>query len=244
MIDQYDGVGMFEDDSVSEYYCFKEPMEEVIYRQYHPSDKTLRHSPISYVDMYLEYGALLVELNRINEAADALCKARSWNPSNAKIAFEYAETFKLRGMMDDFALLTRDVFNYAFRPEDLARCYRNMAYYYTETKEYKLAVCCLMYSNEFEKSEMVSSELYYISQVTGEMYQPTQEELNKCFEDNSIPSAPNEEIMKLAYAYGKQLYEQGDYVTAGYFLGIVAGFFDDKEVNKMIEECKAEASGA
>ena len=152
---------------------------------------------------------------------------------------EYIETFKMRGMIEDFGRLTRETFTYAYRSAALARCYRNMAYYFVEIKDYKAAVCCLLFSGQFEKSEIVSAELYYISQQTGEMYQPTRDELDEYFKKNDIPFGPPEDALKIAYAYGMHFHEEDDDASTVYFLSIVAEFVDDKEINEILDEIKA-----
>ena len=239
MISKYEKSGMFKDDAVSEYHCFREPMEEILYCEYTKPEKDIRRANYDYADMYLTYGSLLVELKRLDDAANALFTAMKWNPAYAGIAFEYAETFKMRGKIEEFKDITKGIFKYAYRPEDLARCYRNMGYYFVEVKDYDTAVCCLLFSMHFAKSEMVSSELYYISQVSGKMYQPTEEELGKHFEEHDIPYGPEIEMLKIAYAYGQHFYEQGDMASAEYFLGIFVSFIQDEKAQKMYEDAKA-----
>ena len=242
MVKKYEDMNLFRSDNVSEYFCFKEPMEEIIYSHYKKSEKDIRRSPVNYAEMFLLYGSLLVDMQRIEDAVVALEKAVRWNPINAKIAFEYTETFKIRGMIEDFGKYTREIFKYVYSPDDLARCYRNMAYYFVELKDYKAAVCCLLYSSQFEKSEMVSSELYFISQQTGEMYQPSLGELSECFMENEIPLGPSEEVLKLAYSYGMHFHESGDDAGAEYFLRIVDCFIDDKELNTILKDIEKKKS--
>ena len=239
LIERIEQPGFFNDDSVSEYHCFREPMEEILYRMVSGTEKDLRRSPIEYAEIYLLDGSLLVELKRPEDAEKALAKAIRWNPTYAKLAFEHAETFKIRGLIEDFGKLTRDVFKIAYRPDDLARCYRNMGYYFVEMKEYKAAVCCLLFSSQFEKNDMVQSELYYISQVSGETFNPTNDELHEIFEKHGIPYGPEIEILKAAYGYGRAFYEKGDMQTAGYFLNIFTSFIDDESANKMMEDIKS-----
>ena len=244
MVSKYEGMGMFKDDAVSEYHCFREPMEEILYCEFTKPEKDIRRATIDYAELYLTYGSLLVELERLDDAADALFKAMRWNPTNASIAFEYAETFKMRGMIEEFKDITRNIFKYAYRPEDMARCYRNMSYYFVEIKDYDTAVCCLLFSMQYGKSEMVNSELYYISQMTGKMYKPTEEELAKHFEEHEIPFGPEIEMLKIAYAYGQHFYEQGDMQSAVYFLGIFVSFIQDEKAQEMYADARAKAEAA
>ena len=236
MVQKYEEMGMYENDAVSEYYCFREPMEEILYCEYNEPKKDLRRSQVDYAEMYLLYGSLLIELNRIEDATEVLAKAKRWNPAYARLAFEHAESYKMRGMLDEFAKLTKETFKYAYYPKDLARCYRNMAFYLVEKKEYKAAVCCLLFANQFDKTDVGNSELYYISQEMGEVYNPTQGDLVNYFEENEIPYGPEEEIIKIAYSYGMHFYENDDLNTAAYFLSIAAAYVDDEELNKTLKD--------
>lgn len=242
MVEKYEKLDMFADDSVSEYHTFREPMEEIVYRRTAEPQKELRRATIDYSELYLQYGSILFEFQRWEDAEKALAKAMRWNPTYANLAFEHAETFKTRGLLEEYKDLTMDIFKIAFRPKAMARCYRNLSYYFIEKKEYEVAASCLLYSTQYENSEMVSSELYYISQMTGKIIKPSEEELGKCFEKYEIPFGPNPEFVQIAYAYGKQFYEQGDMETAAYFLEIVLGFVDDEEVRQMYEDAKEKCS--
>lgn len=234
MVQKYEEQALFENDSVSEYYCFHEPMEEILYRQRNQSEREVRHVNYNFDAMYYFYGSLLLELQRFEDAEKALEKARRWNPVDPALTFEYAETFKIRGMIKEFAEITRNAFRYAFRPTDLARCYRNMGYFFVELQDYHAAVCCYLFSEQFEKSKNVSSELYYISQTTGENYQPTFPEIRETFERLELPVGPAMEILQIGYAYGKHFFENGDYASAKYYLEIVSAFADLDEVNEML----------
>ena len=239
MITKYEEMNMFSDDAVSEYHCFREPMEEILYREFNDVQKDIRRATVDFAELYLTYGGLLVELQRPEEAEKALAVAMRWNPASTKIAFEHAETFKMRGMIEEFKDATLQTFKYAFRTGDLARCYRNLGYYYVEKQDYLVATCVLLYSNHFERSQMVASELYYIEQVSGKQFDPSGEEMDKCFESNGIPNGPQIEMLKIAYAYGQHFYEQGDMASAEYFLGIFVSFIQDEKAQKMYEDAKA-----
>jgi len=236
MVSEFEEAGFCKDDAVSEYHTFREPMEEIIYCELFDPQKEVRPGIINMSDMYLQYGSILIDVKRWEDAEKALKKAMKWNPTYAMLAFEHAECFKMRGMLEEYNKHTREIIKIIFRPNDLARYYRNLGYYYVEVKDYKTAVCCFLYSLIFEKSNMVQSELYYISQQTGELYNLSDEELSNCLEKHDIPLGPDVEILKIAYGYGMHYYEEKNMEAAEYFLGIFAGFIDDEEVNRILEE--------
>ena len=118
--------GLFQDDAMSEYYCFSEPFEEMLYMFRKKPEREVRRSVIPFADIYSLYGQLLMARGDDRAANYVLKEAVRWNPANAAISFDYAASFKKLGDMEKFMKITRGIFSYAFRPADLARCYRNV----------------------------------------------------------------------------------------------------------------------
>ena len=67
-----------------------------------------------------------------------------------------------------FFELTKDAFKIAYRPASVARCFRNLGYYYTEKKLWDYAAACFFMSMNYEPNDKnAQSELYYIKQMAG-----------------------------------------------------------------------------
>ncbi len=243
MVTAHEKMNLYADDAVSEYHCFTEPMQEMLYTYYAKPKKEIRASQIDYASLYFLYGSILVEMKRYDDAAMALAKAMKWNPASTVIAFEYAETFKCRGMMKPFMELTKETFKYAYRPQDLARCYRNLGFYYSETEDYETGAYCYIFSTVFQQAEIVQAELYYASQKSGKEFNPGAEDIKTCFNEKGIQYGPSEAV-GFSYKLGKDCYETGNYDMAGYFLSIYAGFIDDDdEVQEMLNEISKKTGG-
>ena len=113
------------------------------------------------------YGSQLVELNRIPEAQEALKKGLRWDPICFRMMSEYIETYKMSGDLEQFYILTKEAFKIAFRSTDLARCYRNLGYYFVEKKLWSEAISCNLLSLEYDnEAKAAQSELYYINSAT------------------------------------------------------------------------------
>ncbi len=237
MVEKYENLGMYADDEVSEYLDFKEIFEEVLYKLIYNPNKEVRKVPIRYSDLYFQYGSLLFELKRYDDAEGVLKKAMRWNPSNATIAFEHAETFKARGMMDEYYTASCEIFKIAFRPNELARCYRNLGYYYVEKENFQTAACCGVFSLQFEHSNIVQSELFYILTKDKTInINPDIDIIKKCFDTNDIPFGPDDDIIGIAYQLTKMSMEKGEKEAAEYFISILLGFFETDELREMLEE--------
>ena len=241
LIQKFEASGMFSDDQVSEYHCFNEFFEEALYRFHAEPEKDLRRADIPFDEIYMLQGSLLIDLQRPLDAEAALEKALRWNPASAQIAFEHAETAKIRGDMDLFFRRTLDVFRYAFRPNLVARCFRNLGYYFVEKEQWEDAVACFTMSLRFDnESHMAMSELYYIQQKAGRTIpQPTMDELRNIAEKYGFPVGADPDVLGLSYNYGKRFAEQGDADGARYCWQITYELTGDEDIRKMMDELPA-----
>lgn len=210
LITKIEDLGLFRDDTQSEYHTFTEPFEEWLYEYHAKPSKTLRDAEIPYSTIYLQYGNLLVEMKRYDEAGEALQKAMHWNPASCAIRFEYMETLKASGNMDEFRKLTLDTFRYAFKPESLARCYRNLGYYFSEKGLWSEAIAAYLLSFEYDPdARNAQSELYYIHHKTnGTVPEPTAEQIRSYAEQYGFPIGPDEGIVDIAVAYGSHFLDK------------------------------------
>ena len=157
--------GMFEDDKVSEYHFFTNPMEEMIFRKYIGLKKELRYIPDNQplLDLYYVYGFLLLETKQYQKAEEYLKKAIKINPVSARIILELSEIYKVHTYtFNEFIIRTSDALKYAYYPQDIARCYRNLGYYYVEENQMETALALYIYSMEYEASPLAYAEIKFI----------------------------------------------------------------------------------
>ena len=236
LIKKIETMGAFADDAVSEYHTFSELFEEILFFHLKKPQKQLRQAQLPYAEIYILHGSILFELKRFDEAKQTLEKAIRWNPVNAPIAFEHAEICKMLGDMDGYLTLTKEIMNFAFKPQDLARGFRNLGYCFAEMKLYDVAAGCLHLSLAYEKeSNVAQAELYYIQSKVGERsIRPSDDELRQYTGQYGFPLGASEDVLGLAYAYGKHALEEEEFDKARYFLEIVYGLTDDEEVKELL----------
>ena len=238
MIRKLEEAHMFEDDQVNEYHCFNEFFEEVLYRINANPARELRQASFPYDEIYTLYGSLLIDLRRPKDAEAALATAMKWNPSSAQIAIEHAETYKVQGDMETFFRLTIETFKCAFRPKQVARCFRNLGFYFIEKELWEEAVACFAMSLQFDKeSTMAMSELYYIQQKAGKVIPPPgMDQLKKYADQYGFPAGADPDVLGLSFAYGKHFAEAGDTAGTRYCWQITYDLTDDEEIKKMMDE--------
>lgn len=242
MIRKIEDVNFFEDDRVSEYHCFSEFFEEALYRMRVRPEKELRRADDPLDQIYTQYGSLLIDLGRPEDAEAALEKALRWNPASAQIIFEYAEAAKLQGNMDAFFQRTLDAFRYAFRPKQVARCFRNLGFYFTEKELWEESAACHTMSLQFDReSTMAMSELYYIQRKAGKVIPPpTMEYVQKIADKYGFPAGADPDVIGMSYSYGKHFAESGDPAWARYCWQITYDLTDDEEIKKMMDALSKE----
>lgn len=163
---------LFEDDKVSEYHYFTNPLEEIIFRKYIGAEKEVRYIPDNQplLDLYYVYGFLLLENQQLDKAEEYLKKAIKINPVSSRIILELCEIYKMHTYtLNEYFIRTSDALKYAYYPQDIARCYRNLGYYYVEENEMKTALALYIYSMEFELSPLAYAEIRYIKSKNEDM---------------------------------------------------------------------------
>ncbi|MCR4929073.1 MAG: hypothetical protein K5988_03650, partial [Lachnospiraceae bacterium] len=69
LVNDYEKNGFeFKNDTENEYFCFGEPIEEILYIQFNDPEKHIRRNPYDYSVLFYLYGSLLIEKGEIQEA--------------------------------------------------------------------------------------------------------------------------------------------------------------------------------
>lgn len=230
----------FENDTVSEYFTFDNAFEEILYKYHNKPQKTIRHASVQYGEIFYIHGNLLFELKRIAEAREYLAKALRWNPASCTIAFEYIETFKLERKMADFYKLTVQQLKYAYLPKDVARCFRNLGYYYIEINEYSIAAACYYISLFYDgENTLAHSEMSYIEHIAPNGYKKPNVELIKQYNKQyDLPVGADEDVVGLSYAYGQGAIKEGYIDIAIFFLDIYCNLTHDERTIEQLEKLK------
>jgi tetratricopeptide (TPR) repeat protein len=223
---------IFADDSVNEYHFFQNLFEEVLYKELFKPERSVRRMSDDYAHLYFVYGNLLFELKLCDDARNALKKAIQINPVCAEAILELAEINKLHGEWDEYINLTKQCLKVAYTGRHVGRCYRNLGYYYTEQKNYDLAVALYIVSIEYDKeSTKPQSQLFYIQQVSNKPIPALSYETSrKLLEKNDIQAEANRDVLELAYGLGKLMAEKDDNDTARFLFSIVYDLTHDDKI--------------
>ena len=231
---------MFEDDKVSEYHYFTNPLEGLIFRKYVGLKKELRYIPDNQplLDLYYVYGFLLLEDKQYDKAEKYLKRAIGINPVSARIILELTEIYKVHTYtMNECVIRTSDALKYSYYPQDIARCYRNLGYYYVEENDLKTALALYIYSMEYEASPLAYAEIKFIQSKTDNMELP----LNECIEiieGKNIQVGPNPFILETLDEFIREYEKNKLYNQLLYFLELRFDLKNDEETLSKINDTR------
>lgn len=231
---------MFEDDRVSEYHYFTNPLEDLIFRKYIGAEKELRYIPDNQplLDLYYVYGFLLLENQEYDKAEEYLKKAIRINPVSARIILELTEIYKVHTYTyNEYFIRTCDALKYSYYPQDIARCYRNLGYYYIEENQMKTALALYIYSMEFEASPLAYTEIKYIQSKNDNM-ELTLNECIEIIESKNIQLGVNPFIIETLNELIKEYEKNKLYNQALYFMELQFDLTHDVETLELMNETR------
>lgn len=228
---------MFEDDKVSEYHFFTNPLEEMLFNKYIGAKKTVRYIPDNQplLDLYYIYGFLLLETQQYENAEHYLKKAIKINPVSSRIILELCEIYKVHTYTyNKYFMYATDALKYAYYPQDIARCYRTLGYYYIEENQMGTAFALFNYSMEFELNPMAYSEINYIKTKNPQI-ELTLEESIEILKEKNIQMGVNPFILETLDGLISEYEENKLYNQTLYFLKLKYNITNDEKTLEKIE---------
>ena len=231
---------MFEDDRVSEYHYFTNPLEDLIFRKYIGPEKELRYIPDNQplLDLYYVYGFLLLENQEYDKAEEYLKKAIRINPVSARIILELTEIYKVHTYTyNEYFIRTCDALKYSYYPQDIARCYRNLGNYYLQEDQMRTALALYIYSMEFEASPLAYTEIKYIQSKNDNM-ELTLNECIEIIEGKNIQLGVNPFIIETLNELIREYEKNKLYNQALYFMELQFDLTHDGKTLEMMNEIR------
>lgn len=230
-----------EEDSETCFFYFKDEFHERILQMLFPDEKMPEKICVPISDLFFVYGSTLIDLGDVDGAENALHAAVTWNLTDAATTFEYAESLKMQGDMEHFFVKTLSAWQISFTKEDVARVFRNLAFFFAEQKDWQNANINLALSSIYEHDEKkILRELEYIQENADvELEEVTQEMIEEYAKELELPIGPNPEILTLLDSYCSELHERGDYVKSLPYLQNLYDLTGEPEVKKIIKEIKS-----
>lgn len=227
----------FEDDKISEYHFFTNPLEEILFNTYIGAEKEVRFIPDNQplLDLYYIYGFLLLETQQFDKAEEYLKKAIKINPVSSRIILELCEIYKLHTYnYNKYYMYASDALKYAYYPTDLGRCYRALGYYYVEENQMETALALFTYSMEFDLSPLTYSEINHIKSKND--IELTLEESIEIIKKKNIQIGVNPFILETLENLAKEYEKNMLFNQSVYFYKLLYNMKNDENILDKIKE--------
>jgi tetratricopeptide (TPR) repeat protein len=213
-------------------------LEELLFYKYIGAEKIVRYIPDNkpVLDLYYIYGFLLLETNQYDKAEEYLKKAIKINPVSSRIILELCEIYKLHTYnYNKYFMYATDALKYAYMPQDIARSYRSLGYYYIEENQFETAFALFRYSMEYELNPMAYSEINYI-QNKDKSIDLSLDESMEIIKNKNIQLGVNPFILETLDEFINEYEENKLYGQTLYFLELKYNLTNDEKLIEEIEK--------
>ena len=133
----------------------------------------------------------------------------AFNPSNAQTYYELAEIYKYQNDFENFLDESLRGYLHSYKKEDVARAFRNFAYYFAEKREWQKALNNIVLSTMFDdNNEHYKNELDYITNSSDvELKKIDDDVLDEYSRTSGMPIGSSDNVVEMLKEYANELYE-------------------------------------
>lgn len=227
----------FENDDDAEYHFFTNTLEELIFMRYIGSKNEIKYIPTNQpvLDLYYIYGFLLLEDKQFEKSEKYLKKAIKINPVSSRVILELSEIYKIHTYTyNKYYMFVSDALKYAYYPQDIARCYRQLGFYYIEENQMEIALALFIYSMEYELSPQAYSEINYIQSKNSELKLNLDECIN-IIKNKNIQLGVNPFVLDTLYELADEYEKNRLYSQSIYYYEIIYDLTNDENILEKIK---------
>lgn len=227
----------FENYDDAEYHFFTNTLEELIFMRYIGSKNEIKYIPTNQpvLDLYYIYGFLLLEDKQFEKSEKYLKKAIKINPVSSRVILELSEIYKIHTYTyNKYYMFVSDALKYAYYPQDIARCYRQLGFYYIEENQMEIALALFIYSMEYELSPQAYSEINYIQSKNSELKLNLDECIN-IIKNKNIQLGVNPFVLDTLYELADEYEKNRLYSQSIYYYEIIYDLTNDENILEKIK---------
>lgn len=220
-------------------FSFQHILESYFYDYFFKKNGRYSYTEEPIVSLYHLKGSLELKLCHFNKAKIAYEKALAWNPVDLDAMFQLAELYKRQKDPDVCKAYALQSYPFCCTRASMSRYYRNLGFYYLETKQPEIAAALYQYSNIFYSSKQAEGELDYLKKAGFPVENQPLQKLQSLLAAQDIPLGPNPDTLGIAYRVGCLEKEAGRADTARECLTMVYDLTRDEETLTLLKELDA-----
>lgn len=238
ILDYLSMLDICKEDKINLYMEFRNPLEEIYYKYKFQNNKIIKKPVLPISSILEKYVYILIKKGEIEKALKYIEKGIKCNPLNIAFTFQKASIYAMLNNGEKVFEIIRDSLKFCYNPEELARCYRMLGGYFTEKSLWKEAICCYLYSNFWNETEIANGELDYISETANinidvEHYIKITPEI---FNKQGILFKPDETWMEISYGMGSEFEKAGKINDAISYYMVCYNLTMDEELKEKLQK--------
>ena len=228
------------------YHGFNNYFEDAFYTRFYDPKRKFNPCGSFFARIYRSFAVIEFLRHRLEKARGVLQKAMEYRPMEFEFHADYAETFRSLGDLEKYRELTLGLFEVAYQPKQIVRCYYNLGDYYKDQKRFDVAHVCYFlgyrYCGEDEdRNENVGflASYFTLERLSGIPFREmTRDETDALCEKYGIPRGPSPRIIEFAESSGRFFFEREEFGEAHFFLSIFLGLISPLGDKEKIDEIK------
>lgn len=238
ILDYLSMLDICKEDKINLYMEFRNPLEEIYYKYKFQNNKIIKKPVLPISSILEKYVYILIKKGEIEKALKYIEKGIKCNPLNIAFTFQKASIYAMLNNGEKVFEIIRDSLKFCYNPEELARCYRMLGGYFTEKSLWKEAICCYLYSNFWNETEIANGELDYISETANinidvEHYIKITPEI---FNKQGILFKPDETWMEISYGMASEFEKAGKINDAISYYMVCYNLTMDEELKEKLQK--------
>ena len=188
--------------SISDDYVwtdFKSPLDEMLFKEYYQEEidgRPVKRHPLQPAARLHIYGNMLLGMRHPEEALEALTRLLALDPICPDYLFDLCKAYentKNYQKSYDTALWALECVS---TPEQMATCYRHMAYCLKKSEEYRYAAALYRMSLKFQHSGQAETELSKLQKMRDIPLTDDDQECRECCELLGVPIEISEAVQR------------------------------------------------
>ncbi|MBE6066961.1 MAG: hypothetical protein E7211_04545 [Clostridium lundense] len=225
-------------DKINLYMEFRNPLEEIYYKYKFENDKIIKKPVLPIASILEKYVYILIKKGELEKALKYIEKGIKCNPLNMAFVYQKASIHAMLNNAEDIFEVIKDSLKLCYIPEELARSYRMLGGYFTEKGLWKEAICCYLYSNFWEETEIANGELDYISE-TANINIDIEHYINitpEVFKKHGVLFKPDYTWIEISYGMASEFEKSGRIDDAiGYYM-VCYNLTKDEELKEKLQK--------
>lgn len=226
----------------TQYFSFGSLFEKLVYKKVEEDERTLVDVEQRFDRVFADLAFCYIQLERWDDAREALAKAVRWNPMECSYRLNLAELHRIDENHQEWLGLSFSVFNRAYKAEHLVRAYMNFANAFMASAQFSTAAALVKSAMKLDPSDERVKEAREALIEAGNDPKDMDDDLwEDLLEEQGIPEGANVAVVITALICADEAQEAGDMLEFARFYQIAIDLVGERNAEVLGQIVKEES---